>query len=346
MNLRTWPFRLRLLIPPVDDEKLREAQQAEQVAEQLAVEAKRSWSEAQKATQALRRDRGFGAHASLSPGTRCFICNGPHMARDCPDRGSSSWKGRPKGFGKKGYYQHLEDYYIGKGKQKGSSTGKGKKGYWMESHAMGKKGKGKGKSKEPSSRSVNAYSSELFLGGLEVSEAMESTTAPTSSSVDPRKGMLDSGATASAAPEAVVKSLIETVLQCDRSARIELAQYARPFFRFGNGKWSKALGRTTLSSSVSGSLRSFSLYTLPNPSEYYSSHFDKSSLVPVLIGMDFLGPQGVGMIIDFGTGLAMNSKDASPKSTASKPIRRDTTFWTLRSTSPRDAPTWKGRHML
>ena len=298
--------------PPLDDEKLREAQQAEQVAEQLAVEAKRSWSEAQKATQALRRDRGFGAHA-MSPGTRCFICNGPHMARDCPDRGSSSWKGRPKGLGKKGYYQHLEDYYIGKGKHKGPSTGKGKKGYWMESNAMGKKGKSKGKSKEPSSRSVNAYSSELFLGGLEVSEAMESTTAPSTSSVDPRKGMLDSGATASAAPEAVVKSLIETVLQCDRSARIELAQYARPFFRFGNGKWSKALGCTTLSSSVSGSLRSFSLYTLPNPSEYYSSHFDKSSLVPVLIGMDFLGPQGVGMIIDFGTGLAMNSKDASPQ---------------------------------
>ncbi|CAE7462825.1 GIP [Symbiodinium sp. CCMP2592] len=296
--------------PPPDDEKLREAQQAEQIAEQLAVEARRSWTEAQKATQALRRDRGFGANASMASGPRCYNCNGPHLLRDCPQQ---SWKGRSKGQGKKGYYQHIEDYFIGKGKHKGHSSGKGKKGYWMESYAMGKKGKGKGKTKDPTSRSVNAYSSDLFLGGLEVSEALESTTSPTTSSSDPRKGMLDSGATASAAPEAVVKSLIETVLQCDRSARIELAQYARPFFRFGNGKWSKALGRTTLSSSVSGSLRSFSLYTLPNPSEYYSSHFDKSSLVPVLVGMDFLGPQGVGMIIDFGTGLAMNSKDPSPQ---------------------------------
>ena len=39
---------------------LKDAQQAERVAESLALEAQRAWSEAQGATQALRRDRGFG----------------------------------------------------------------------------------------------------------------------------------------------------------------------------------------------------------------------------------------------------------------------------------------------
>ena len=297
---------------PQDDEKYREAQQAEQIAEQLAAESHRSWTEAQKATQALRRDRGFGAHTTTTAGVRCFICNGSHFARDCPDRGHPAWKGHGKGAGKKGYYQHLDDYYIGKGKSKHPPKGKGKKGYWLEGNAIFRKGKNKGKTKDSGSRSVNAYSNELFLGGLEVSEAMESSPSPPSNT-EPHRGMLDSGATASAAPEAVVKGLVKAVLQCDRSARIELEQYARPFFRFGNGKWSRALGRTTISSSVSGSSRSFSLYTLPNPPEYYSSHFDSASLVPVLIGMDFIGPQGVGMIVDFGTGLAMNSKDESPQ---------------------------------
>ena len=57
----------------------------------------------------------------------------------------------------------------------------------------------------------------------------------------------------------------------------------------------------------------FSLYTLPNPAEYFQSKFDKASLVPVLIGMDFLGPQGQGMLIDFNTGLAMFTKTSEPR---------------------------------
>ena len=47
-------------ITPEEEAALKEAQQAERVAESLAAEAQRTWSEAQKATQALRRDRGFG----------------------------------------------------------------------------------------------------------------------------------------------------------------------------------------------------------------------------------------------------------------------------------------------
>ncbi|CAE7533658.1 nosip, partial [Symbiodinium necroappetens] len=277
----------------IDDEKVKEAQQAERVAEQLAMEARRTWSEAQKATQALKRDRGFGAISSNSGGGRCFNCGGPHFARDCP-------KGKGKSKGKKGFNGHylddMDGYFIGKGKGKGKS--KGKYGQWLEGQASWMKGKNKGK--EPS-RTVNAYSSDLFLAGLEVAPTMD-LSSMSASRADPQMGMLDSGATASAAPEAVVKGLVEAVLSRDRGARIDLEQYSRPYFRFGNGKWGRALGRTTITSNVSGHQRQFSLYTLPNPTEYYASHFDKSSLVPVLVGMDFLGPEGMGMAIDFSTG--------------------------------------------
>ena len=51
----------------------------------------------------------------------------------------------------------------------------------------------------------------------------------------------------------------------------------------------------------------------PNPTEYYPHNFDKNTLVPVFVGMDFLGPSSVGMILDFSTGLAMNTTDQSPE---------------------------------
>ena len=295
-------------LTPEDQERLREAQQAERVAENLAAEAQRTWTEAQRATQQLRRDRGFGA-ATTAKGS-CFECGGPHLVRDCPNRRFGSFKG--KGKMKGGYQVSLDDsdlYYQSKGKSKGKS----KKGFWSEAQALWTKGKqkGKGKSKD-NHRPVNAYSAEYFFGGLELRDSFDlNSTSMTSSS--PSTAMLDSGATASAAPEAVVQSLVSSVLAQDRQARIELDQASRPYFRFGNGKWGRALCRVSIQSRASGHLRSFSLYTLPNPAEYYQAQLDKNTLVPILIGMDFIGSEGVGMMIDFATGLAMYTKEASPE---------------------------------
>ncbi|CAE7252767.1 unnamed protein product [Symbiodinium sp. CCMP2592] len=300
---------------PENVEKLKEAQQAERIAEGLAAEANRTWSEAQRATQALRKDRGFGAMVA-QPGA-CFLCGGPHFARDCPRRHQAAFaKGSKGGFrsskGKaKGYMNEMEDdyhmnYFKGKGK------GKSKKGFFMDpAMAMwASKGKSKSKSKgKDHYKPVNAYQSELFMGGLDmVAEAASATT----DSLSPNVGMIDCGATASAAPEAVVKGLIGAVLAQDRSAQIEMDQASRPYFRFGNGRWGRALCKVRFSSCASGSSRHFALYVLPNPSEYYQADFDKGSLVPVLIGMDHLGSTGVGMMIDFATGLAMNTTESIP----------------------------------
>ena len=299
---------------PETSEKLKEAQKAERVAESLAIEASRTWADAQRATQALRKDRGFGLHSSPGggPSGKCFICGGNHFARECPDR-QHPGKSYSKGKGKfKGYMTEYEDLnYSSKGKFKGK--GKGMNNHWLENFGTWKGNKGRGKPMHKSKdapRSVNAYASDMLLAGLEVLEAQSSSA---SSSTDPGTGMIDCGATASAAPEAVVKSLIDTVLTHDKGAIIELDQSARPYFRFGNGRWGRALCRVHISSAVSGRTRQFSLYTLPNPAEYVSNNFDRSCLVPVLIGMDHLGHKGVGMMIDFSLGLAMNTLDENPE---------------------------------
>ena len=293
----------------IDDGKLREAQQAEQMAESLALEAQRTWTEAQKATAALKKDRGFGATLAATQGPmRCFNCGGPHMAKDCPDRRHPYFgKSKGKGKSKQGYMTDMDAYYV-KGKTK-QAKGKNKKGFYMDADAIWK-GKGKGHDWMP--RTVNAYSSDMYIGGLELTPTMEAAAA-TSTATRPELGMVDCGATASAAPEAVVKGLIASILEKDHGARVDIDQSARPYFRFGDGRWGRALYRVQLTSSVSGSTRSFALYALPNPKEYFQAGFDKASLVPILIGMDFLGKIGNGMIIDFTTGLSTSTKDDNPK---------------------------------
>ena len=111
-----------------DDVAIKEAQQAEKVAESLLADAQRTWSEAQRATQALRKDRGFGQHVGPQshqvPRGPCFICWGPHQARDCPDRShpaSHHSKGYGKRKGKSNYMAEFEEYtnyLISKGKER------------------------------------------------------------------------------------------------------------------------------------------------------------------------------------------------------------------------------------
>ena len=81
-------------LAPVEEEgdQLKEAHQAEQAAEQLALEAKRPWVEAQRTTQQMHKDRGFGQHGP--PSTRCFNCGGNHFACNCPDKRVPPYSGK------------------------------------------------------------------------------------------------------------------------------------------------------------------------------------------------------------------------------------------------------------
>ena len=158
----------------------------------------------------------------------------PGLARDCPGRGAGyGGKGKFKGKSKYGYATEMDAYYA-KGKSKSKGKGKSKKGMYLNADAVWK---GKGNGPDWGSRSVNAYaaSTDYFMGGLELSPTMDMASA-TTSTARPERGMIDCGATASAAPAAVVKGLIASILEKDHGARGDIESNSRPYFRFGDGR--------------------------------------------------------------------------------------------------------------
>ena len=239
------------------DGKLQEALQAEQVAEQLAQEATRTWSQAKQATAALHRDRGFGKGKSKT--IKCFNCGGDHYARDCPDRRHPS---HPKGTkGKSNFLMdpYYEDFYQYGKSHKGKKKGKGKSAYFMDDgyDAMCVKGKsrpwhtGKGDGQQPTRQFVNSYASELL--GLDMHQSnLERQPLITPSTCGDFEGVVDCGAT-----------VIQAIVAQDHAAVIELDQSARPYFRYGNGKWGQALYQVTLRSNLSGNPRQFKVFALP-----------------------------------------------------------------------------------
>ena len=100
--------------------------------------------------------------------------------------------------------------------------------------------------------------------------------------------MLDSGATASAGPQASVERLFQCLQKVDHKATLELNHAKRPYFRYGSGKWNRALCEVSLSSQFSGSLRSFKVFALPILQNFMSHGL-----------MQQFCFHGVGMIIDF-----------------------------------------------
>ena len=305
--------------PTEDDPAVLEAVEAERAAEALALEAKRTWSQAQQATAALRRDRGFGQHAGSSgkgSGTRCFLCNGNHLARDCPDRQHPSFR---KGFGKQLSQAELDAYLFSKGKGKGFK-GKSKdqfSTYWDEpgmyssdlmAFHKGKKGNLKGKNKNSANvygldfNVLESYSSTLYPLELYASADLH----PPAHVMPEGCGMLDCGATASAGPEASVKKLISSLCKVDEHLGVSLDTSRRPFFRYGSGRWGQALYQVEITSSQQPH-KSFRVFALPNPDEYYQKAFEDDMLVPILVGMDYLAK--IGLILDFSDGHALHGAD-------------------------------------
>ena len=179
-----------LAVAEEPDEQILEAQKAEQAAEQLALEAKRTWAEAQRTTQQMKKDRGFGQHT----GNKCFNCGGNHFVRDCPDRRVPMFGKHVKGKGKFGNYMdsYPHDMFFMKGKsKKGSGKNKSKSSYMLEPHDMfwtssRYKGKGKGFSGGKSTPSVNAYATRHFdIGGLELCTSAEADLGAAQRSENP-----------------------------------------------------------------------------------------------------------------------------------------------------------------
>eukprot|EP00435_Cladocopium_sp_Y103_P031540 s2774_g8.t1 len=282
--------------PNASDASAAEAQKMEQL-----LADGRSWSQAQCATAARKKDRGFGRAA-------CFICGSTqHLAKDCPDRLAPQGVSKSKGKGKKGFYYVEDDWndwiyamQEGKGKSKSESY----KGKFMDPW------KGKGKGKAPvNAYALNHYGLEMELQAqqdgppehaLLASKKMGNPRQTYAREIPPGNGMVDSGATCSAGPETSVQRLVTKIMEADAAAQIRVETKDQPRFRFGSGKWGQALYKLTISSSITGSPRSFSCFALPDPEERHEEWFTLDMLVPVLVGMDWL--REAGAVLDFNDG--------------------------------------------
>ena len=132
------------------------------------------------------------------------------------------------------------------------------------------------------------------------------STAASSASLSPSQGLIDCGTTAPAGRLLVVQSLVRIVLERDHQAVIDIQKSERPYFRFGNGQRGRALFRASITSHASGFVK---LFAVPNPPQLHDPNFDRSSMVPILVVMDYLGDAHSGLCSDFPTGMAIQTKD-------------------------------------
>lgn len=117
--------------------------------------------------------------------------------------------------------------------------------------------------------------------------------------------MIDCGATASAGPEELVKGLIRTVLTQDKGAAIAVDSACDRTFVLARGNgvelcagqpchlWLEVVQRLCFA----------------RTRDLHHPNFDRDSLAPILPRMDHLGGPSRAMLIDFATGLAMDSHD-------------------------------------
>ena len=107
------------------------------------------------------------------------------------------------------------------------------------------------------------------------------------------EAMIDSGASASAGGEAAVRKLVTAVVSANPAAEVLVDSRDRPYFRFGDGRWGRALYSVTLGFDR-GQWGKIKLYGLKSPG------------VPVLLGMKEI--TGLGFICNLATGAAIVAK--------------------------------------
>ena len=140
-------------------------------------------------------------------------------------------------------------------------------------------------------------SSQSMWTASPAAHASEARPLPT----PPSCGTVDCGATASAGP----KPASSGSRLCARRLTPKALFTLIPINDLISGIWLWQVGQSCGSYhfQLSGPPKTFSVFVLPNLQEIYEPWFDAEiMLVPILVGMDFLGSKGVGMIIAFNDG--------------------------------------------
>ena len=222
-------------------EEMQEAERSHAELQALMAESERSLDQARKAVAAAAKDRGWNQapQQRQSKPTSTFMKSG---GKKGVPKGKAAFA---QGFGKYGNYGKK-----GKGKSKFSHSGK--------SYGMGH---GKG-------NSFNA----MMSGPYHIFSMTEDEASGTQSEgLHPQESVVDTGATATAGGRWAVQQLCQVILKNRPGSTADVYTGAsdRPWFRYGDGKWGRALFRVTI---TYGDTR-LTVYSLPSPG------------VPVLTGM-------------------------------------------------------------
>ncbi|CAK8992066.1 Novobiocin biosynthesis protein H [Durusdinium trenchii] len=181
-----------------------------------AMTADRTWSQAHKSTQMLRKDRGFGVEKEKGKADRSTS----------PTRSTrTTCSTRAKGNGKmNNFFEEFINYM---------------KGYNYKG-----KGKGHGKLRSKNQGNVNAYYTEDYdFHGLQFDEEQGHQPDLELGRVEKDTtglGMLDCGAACSAGPETSIRNLIQAVITQDNQVTQEYMSCSlnRPHFQHSPSTWS------------------------------------------------------------------------------------------------------------
>ena len=206
----------------------------------LMADNQRTLIEARRAVAAASKDRGYG--------------------------GSVQQKGRPtstymqKGKGKSSFSKGKFEANWMKGKDKGKPFYKGKN-FNMGKRNFPYRGKGNTHGLNMMGADYQVLSVDEMLGSAEVQNDKEKIAA--------HESIIDTGATASAGGQEAVSQLCAAITKVRPTAKVTVVQSDKPWFRYGSGRWGRALFRVDLQ--VHDTM--FQVYSLPSPG------------VPVLVGM-------------------------------------------------------------
>ena len=248
----TWPEET----PPDEDlmrlqEEQNEIEKQRQELEMMLSETDRNLIEARRAVAAAAKDRGW---------------TGTVQQRQPRTTSTFPWQNKGKGYGKpntgRGSMNNNWVQPKGYGRQKGRS-GKGYGGKGKHTFHM---------------LSVDLPPEEMLFNPVQTSSSAESRS--------PTETLVDTGATATAGGKQAVRDLCKALVTARPDLKIDIHEQMRPWFRFGDGRWGRALYRVTITDVKTKA--NVSIYALPAPG------------VPVLTGMREL--DNMNVILNCRTG--------------------------------------------
>lgn len=254
----------------IEEREHAEQQHAELQA--MLADNERTLAEARKAVSAATKDRGWGG------------------VQQGKGRSTTTYPGKGKGKSKFKNKNELHWMKGSKDRYPSRPNFKGGGKYFM----------GSGKGKNFSKKGSHFYMSMIDFPELQVDhhevnmvKGNQAEAQAKGDQIASTEGIIDTGATASAGGQDAVTQLCAAIAKARPSAHISVIKNDKPWFRYGSGRWGRALYRVNIEVPVDQHIIEFDVFALP------------SENVPVLVGMRELKKLGAILGCDTSRGIVM-----------------------------------------